>query len=155
MNYEELVNKGLLKKEEIGFDKVQTLIENAYKKLQSSRLLIENEDSDNSFQLAYDAMLLSGRALIFSHNLRPRAAGSHKIVVQFVGDILGNDYKSLVGRFDKTREDRNYLIYGVGLTISMTEAQKAIDLAETFIKTIEGFIEAKNPQIKLLKNDHE
>ncbi|TSC94773.1 MAG: hypothetical protein CEN87_307 [Parcubacteria group bacterium Licking1014_1] len=152
MNYEKLIEDGLLKREEIGFDKVQKLVEKARQKIKSAYILIKNDDLDNGFQFAYEAMLFAGRALVFSYGLRPRTSGSHKIVVQFCGEVLGGKYKDLVGKFDKARADRNYLIYGVGLTISSTEADNAIKTAQNFIKIVEEYIEKKNPQVKLLKN---
>lgn len=151
MNYEELIKDGSLKKEEIGFDKILQLLEKAHQKIKGANLLIANDDADNSFQLAYDAMLLAGRGLVFSFGLRPRATGSHKIVVKFAGEILGEQYNDLIGRFDKARADRNYLIYGVGLRISYTEAKNAIKTAENLIKVMQQFIEKKNPQRKLIK----
>ena len=155
MSYEKLIEDGLLKREKVGFDKVDKIIKNARQKIKSARILIKNDDTDNGFQFAYEAMLLAGRGLVFSYDLRPRTYGSHKIVVQFTKEILGKEYKDLVGKFDKARIDRNYLIYGAGLTISQTEAENAIKTAENFIKTIEEYIEKKNPQIKLLKNKKE
>lgn len=94
-------------------------------------------------------MLLTGRVLVFSFGFRPRAVGSHKIVVDFTERILGGQFKILVQKFDKMRRKRNYLIYGIGLTISKTEAENAIETAEKFIEKIEKYIETKNPQQKL------
>ncbi|MBU2635278.1 HEPN domain-containing protein [Patescibacteria group bacterium] len=150
MNYQEFVKKGLLKKEEIGFDKINQLIEKAYRKLKSAQTLVKDNDEESSFQFAYEAMLLAGRALVFSYNFRPRTIGSHKIVVDFTAKVFGNQYKTLVYKFDRMRKKRNYLIYGIGLVISKTEAENAIKTAEKFVKTIKGFIQKKNPQEKLI-----
>jgi len=95
-------------------------------------------------------MLLSGRALVFSHGFRPRAAGSHKIVVDFCSLAFGEEYKELIYRFDKMRKNRNYLIYGMNLSLSKNEAENAIKTAEEFIKKIKELIQKKNPQKKLI-----
>lgn len=95
-------------------------------------------------------MLLAGRALVFSFGLRPRSTGSHKIVIDFTEEIIGNDYKILIQKFNRMRRKRNYLIYGVGLAVSDSETDSAIDAAKEFLKTIKKFIKEKNPQADLL-----
>lgn len=149
MNYQKLVDKGLLKKDKIGFDQITKVLKNAARKIKSAKILIKNDDEEGSFQFAYDGMLLAGRALVFSFGFRPRTIGSHKIVVDFTEKVLGSEYKVLAQKFDKMRKKRNYLIYGIGLTISNIEAKNAIQTAEKFIKIIEEYIEKQNPQKKL------
>lgn len=149
MNFQNLVNKGLLKRDKIGFDKIYQVISRANQTIKSARILLKNDDEEGGFQLAYESMLLAGRALVFSFGFRPRAAGSHKIVVDFAGKILGKEYKMLVEKFNKMRQKRNYLIYGIGLTISATEVKNAINTAKKFINEVEEQIEKKNPQRKL------
>lgn len=134
MDYSEFIKKGLLKEEKIDFIQISKVIEKAERSLKSAGILVKNSDSEGGFQLAYEAMLLSGRALVFSHGLRPRAAGSHKIVVDFCELALGEGYKTLTYKFDKMRKQRNYLIYGLNLSLSYTEAENAIKIAEQFIK---------------------
>lgn len=112
--------------------------------------MVKNSDSEGSFQLAYEAMLLSGRALVFSHGLRPRAAGSHKIVVGFCELALADSYKALTYKFDKMRKQRNYLIYGLNLSLSDTEAENAIKTAGQFIEKIKEAIEQKDNRQKLI-----
>lgn len=150
MSYQELVEKGLLRKEGIGFDQINEVLERAYRNIKSAKTLLKDSDEEGSFQLAYQAMLLSGRALVFSYGFRPRTVGSHKIVVDFTEMTMGKKYKILVKKFDKMRRKRNYLIYGVGLAISKTEAENAIKTAEEFIEKIKEQIQKRNPQEKLI-----
>ena len=126
MNCQEFIKKGLATKEKIGFDQISKIIERAHRNLKSAGTLIKDGDEEGSFRFAYEAMLLAGRALIFSYGLRPRTVGSHKIVVDFAENVLGKKYKTLAQRFNKMRKNRNYLIYGVGLAISKTEAENAM-----------------------------
>lgn len=153
MNYQEFLKKGLLKKEKIEFDQVARLLERANRSLKSARILIKNDDQEGGFRFAYEAMLLTGRALVFSHNLRPRTVGSHRIVVNFAEEALGKDYRILVQKFNKMRKKRNCLIYEGKLVISKTEAENSIKTAEKFERAIEDLIQKKNPQQKLsMKN---
>lgn len=150
MTYQEFVKKGLLKKEKIGFDQIDKILERAHKNVKSAKLLTQNNDEEGGFKFAYEAMLLAGRGLVFSRGLRPRALGSHKIVIDFTEKVLGKEYKILIQKFGKMRRKRNYLIYGIGLTISATEARNAIKAAEMFIKKIKKIIQKKNPQKRLI-----
>ena len=150
MNYQEFVKKGLLKKEKIGFDQINKVLEKSYQDLKSAKVLLRENLEEGGFRFAYESMLLAGRALVFSYGLRPRTVGSHKIVNDFCEEVFGKEYKILIRKFDKMRKKRNYLIYGAGLTISKTETENAIKTAKEFIEKIKKFIQNKNPQIKLL-----
>ncbi|MCG2701254.1 HEPN domain-containing protein [Candidatus Parcubacteria bacterium] len=148
--YQKLIDNGLLKQEQIGFNQVNKVLDRAYKNIKSAKTLLKDDDEEGSFQFAYEAMLLAGRALVFSYSLRPRAVGSHKIVIDFTEKIIGKEYKIFVQKFDKMRRKRNYLIYGVGLMISETEAENAIKTAEEFMERIKEIIHKKNPQTILI-----
>ena len=150
MNYQELVIKGLLKQEQIGFDQINKVLGRAYRCVRSAKTLLKDEDEEGSFGLAYEAMLLAGRALVFSYGLRPRTVGSHKIVVDFTEKVINKEYKILIQKFDKMRRKRNYLIYGIGLIISEIEAENAIKTAEEFMEKIREIIQKKNPQKRLI-----
>ena len=104
MNYQNLIKKGLLRKEKIGFDQINKVLEKAFRYIKSAKTLLADVDEEGAYQFAYDAMLLSGRALVFSYGLRPRTVGSHKIVVDFTEKILGKEYKILTRKFNKMRK---------------------------------------------------
>jgi len=152
MNYQDLINNGLLKREKISFDQINKVLERAYKNIKSARVLLDNDDEEGAFKFAYEAMLLTGRALVFSYGFRPRTIGSHKTVVEFSKRVLGDPYEVLIDKFDKMRKRRHYLIYEIGLTVSATETENAIKSACKFINKIEEFIQKKNPQKKLLES---
>jgi len=150
MNFQEFVKKGLLIKEKVGFDQINKVIEKAFRNLEIAKTLLKEGYEDGSFRFAYEAMLLTGRALVFSFGFRPRTIGSHKIVIDFIEKVFGNQYKVLIQKFDKMRKTRNYLIYGIGLTISKTEAENAIKTAGEFIKIVEEKISQIRKQKKLI-----
>lgn len=150
MDYKDFLEKGLLREEKIDFGQIVDVIEKARRKIKSAKTLIKDNDSEGGFQMAYESMLLSGRALVFNYGFRPRVAGSHKIVVDFCSLALGEKYKTLVYKFDKMRKQRNYLIYGMNLSLSEIEAENAIKTAEEFIGKIAELIQQKNPQNKLM-----
>lgn len=147
--FQEFIDNSLIKEEKIDFALTKKVIAKARRGIKSSLLLLADGDPEGSYELAYEAMLLAGRSLVFSYNYRPRAAGSHKIVVDFVRKVMNGENDKLVFKFDKMRKNRHYLIYGAGLAISETEARNAIASANALLEEIEKIIEKKNPQGKL------
>ena len=143
MSYQDLIKRNLLKKENISFNQIEKVLKRAHKNLKSSKLLLDNNDEEGAFKFAYEAMLLSGRALIFSYGMRPRIIGSHKTVVDFTKKIFGEEYETLTSKFDKIRKRRHDLIYGVEFTTSSTESKNAIDNARKLIDKIEKHIQKK------------
>ncbi len=140
----EFIDKSLIKKDDsIDSFQVLTVIKKSRRSIKSAKLLVE-DDQENSYQLAYEAMLQAGRALVFSFGFRPRAAGSHKIVVDFSKKVLGKEIATLVFKFNKMRKRRHYLVYGTGLYISEVDSMNAITSAIKFLRHIIRFIKNKN-----------
>lgn len=150
MTWKKLLAEEKIQKKSIGFEETDRVFERAQKILKSADFLLE-EDIESSFSLAYEAMLIGGRALMFSLGLKPRSAGAHKITVEFCEAFLGEDYKLLADKFDRARKKRHYLIYGAGLIVSRTEANNLIKTAEDFLKVIGKKIDEERKQSKLFK----
>jgi uncharacterized protein (UPF0332 family) len=141
---QEFIDKGLIKKDDnIDSSQVLGVLKKSRRSIKSAKLLIE-DDQENSYQLAYEAMLLAGRALVFSFGFRPRAAGLHKIVVDFSKKVLGKEIATLVFKFNKMRKIRHYLVYGTGLYISEVDSRNAISSAVKFLRYVIRFIKDKN-----------
>jgi len=147
--FQEFISKGLIKEEKIDFAQVIKVLQKARRSIKSAKVLFADGDFEGSYQLAYEAMLLSGRALVFSYGYRPRSTGSHKIAIDFVEKVFGKKDMTLIFKFDKMRKNRHYLIYGSGLSISETEAKNAISSAKDFVSEIEKLVQDKNPQKQL------
>lgn len=140
--FQEFIDKGLIKKDEqVDYVQIRSILAKSQRSINSAKLLMV-DDQENSYQLAYEAMLLAGRALVFSFGFRPRALGSHKIVVDFSKKVLGKEIATLVFKFNKMRKIRHYLIYGSGLSISEVDSENAILSATKFLKEVEDFIES-------------
>ena len=141
---QEFIDKGLIKKDDnIDSSQVLGVLKKSRRSIKSAKLLIE-DDQENSYQLAYEEMLFAGRALVFSFGFRPRAAGSHKIVVDFSKKVLGKEIATLVFKFNKMRKIRHYLVYGTGLYISEVDSRNAISSAVKFLRYVIRFIKDKN-----------
>lgn len=150
MTWKNLLEDGSLQPKKISLKEVEMVLAKAQRSLGAARVLIEKDFYDSAFEEAYKAMLLSGRALMFSLGYKPRTVGSHSITIKFCELYLEIDFKTLTRKFDKMRKKRNYLIYGADMVVSQTETENAIKTAEEFMRRIKAFIQKKNPQKKLI-----
>jgi len=141
---QEFIDKGLIKKDDsIDASQVLGVLKKSRRSIKSAKLLID-DDQENSYQLSYEAMLLAGRALVFSFGFRPRVVGSHKTVVDFSKKVLGKEIATLVFKFNKMRKIRHYLVYGAGLYISEVDSRNAILSAVKFLTYVIRFIKVNN-----------
>ncbi|MBM3251311.1 MAG: HEPN domain-containing protein [Candidatus Omnitrophica bacterium] len=142
------IDKGLLKRDRIGFDQMNKVIARAKKDLEAAKRIIEI-DPPLAYNCAYDAMLHSARAFVFMKGLRPTTNYQHKTVVEVTKHFLGDDYKVLVEKFDRMRKNRNLIMYEPWkVNISDTDAQNALKSAGDFIELIIELIKKENPQIE-------
>ena len=150
MAWKKLLENNSLQKKKFSSQEVERVLDKARKCLAASEFLLKKEIEESVFKEAYDAMILAGRALIFSLGLKPRTVGSHIITINFCSEYLSADFRTLIEKFRKMKQKRNYLIYGIGLVISRTEAENALKTAEEFVEKISKYIQKKNPQKKLV-----
>lgn len=106
----EYIEKKLIKREKIGFDQIEKIINSAEKKLKVSEKLL-SIDEGQAYETAYTAMLLAGRAFVFIKGFRPSTNFQHKTVVSFTAFFLGDRYKALTDKFDYMRKNRNNFVY--------------------------------------------
>jgi len=146
--FNELVEKGLLRKEKIGVDQVKALLRSAGKNVVASRKILEI-DEEASYLMAYNAMLKMARAIVFLHHYRPDDGQQHKTTVAVAGKILGSGFSELIDRFDRMRKKRNQVVYESLLPISQEESNKALKTAEEFYRRVKQFLEEIDQQRRL------
>ena len=144
---EEYLSKGLLQKQEPNLKAVEKLILRANKDLNSAKANLDI-DEGIAYTVAYLAMLRSGRALMLLKGFRPDDGYQHKTVVEFMAHLLGEESKNIVEHFDGMRRKRNIFTYEIDISISRTEANKAIDTAVKFVELIKSTIRKENPQVE-------
>ncbi|MFH1665233.1 MAG: HEPN domain-containing protein [Candidatus Omnitrophota bacterium] len=135
MIWKKLLDEGKIQTKSVSRAEVEAVLAKAQKTLRSAGHLLE-EDEESAYQLAYEAMLIGGRALMFSCGLKPRSVGAHKITVEFCEIFLGEKYKLFIEKLDRARKKRHYLMYGIGQIISSTEAGNLIETAGEFLSII-------------------
>lgn len=149
MSYEKFIEeylvKGLLKKQKHSFNAVEKLIFRSQKDLKTAKANLKI-DEGVSYTVAYLAMLRAGRAFMLLKGFRPADGYQHKTVVEFMVQSLGEEYKSIVERFDRMRRKRNIFTYEIDISISYTEAEGAFDTATKFVNLIKEIMKRDSPQ---------
>ncbi len=147
---EGLLNRGLISKEEIGFDQIASHLKRADKDVSVAEANFDI-DREASYNYAYLAMLRSGRVLMFSFGYRPTGNQQHKAVVLFSEIILGTELGRLISKFDRMRKFRNKFTYdSPGIIVSDQELRNALRVSKEFVRVVSDFIQKRNPQLNLL-----
>jgi uncharacterized protein (UPF0332 family) len=143
-----LVDKKLVKKENIRLDQISKLLIRANKDLKAAEanLVI---DEEIAYTCAYLAMLRTGRALMFTEGYRPIDGAQHKTVIEFAGAVLGENFTKMIKKFDNMRQKRNEFTYEPDIPISPTEALEALNVAKEWVSQLQEILKQKNPQIHL------
>lgn len=136
MSLDSLIQGGYIKKLPISKSKVEDVLNLARRDITTAKSILD-ENSDWSFSIAYNAMLQSIRALMFSKGYRPTGANQHTTVVRFAELFLDEE---IVIIFDRMRRKRHSTVYDTVGTISKREAENAVDTAEKLVQNIEDMI---------------
>lgn len=136
MSLDSLMQGGYIKKLPISKSKVEDVLSLAKRDITTAKSILD-ENSDWSFSIAYNAMLQSIRALMFSKGYRPTGANQHITVVRFAELFLDEE---IVIIFDRMRRKRHSSVYDTAGTISKREAENAVDTAEKLVQDIEEMI---------------
>ena len=136
MSIDELERSGKIRKLPIDRKKVKDSLDLAKRDLNIARNMLD-ENCDWSFSIAYNSILQSVRALMFSKGYRPSSDSGHVSAVSFARIFLKEED---VISFDRMRRKRHIAVYDTVGSISRTEAENAISRAEKFILEVEMLI---------------
>jgi len=117
---------------------VERSLKLAHRDLKSADRLLDEEDYDWAFAIAYNAMLQAGRALMFSEGFRPKGEFKHVAVVEFARQISPSFAQRLLDSFDRSRKRRHRVVYDDIDTVSEEEAKRAFTLAVEFLEEVEA-----------------
>lgn len=133
MAFEELVRERKIHPHRATPEEIARLLALADRDIRMARRTMA-EDWDWAFSIAYNAVLQSARAFMYSQGYRPSTEQGHKNTFAFMREALGDEFASLVGYFDRMRTKRNQAIYDVAGLITETEAkaifEKAVEVVE-------------------------
>src|SRR3990170_7838579 len=125
MDYEDLLNKGLVKRFNASPAQAKSRIDLAKRDIEAAKVMMP-VDRDWAFSMAYNAVLQATRALMFAKGFRPTAGeGQHKTAVEFAEIALGEKFHDDIYIFDKMRSKRHRVIYDALGLVSLEEARHA------------------------------
>lgn len=142
---ENLLKQGLVKKCQVDWKAINNLTKRAYTDLKTAKRNID-DDEECAFNYAYNAMLRSGLALMFSEGFRPEIKEKHLTIVKFTSSILGKKFKKVINDYDFMRRKRHRFIYEPNIPCSRKEAKDALKTAKEFVDIISKLIRKKKPQ---------
>jgi len=147
-----MLNQGVIKKQKVDFSQIEALLLRARKDIVAAKANLEI-DEEVTYNYAYLSMLRCGRAIMFMKGYRSVDGQQHKTIIELSGEILGEEFKSVIKKFDHMRRKRNQFTYDPFLPVSKIEAENALKTAEEFVNIAMNLIQKENPQLRLGFND--
>ena len=143
-----MLNQGLIKKQKVDFSHIEALLLRAQKDIVTAKANLKI-DEEVTYNYAYLAMLRCGRSIVFMKGYRSVDGQQHKTIIELSGEILEEEFKSIVKKFDRMRRKRNQFTYDPFIPVSKIEAKNALMTAENFVKIVLGLVRKENPQLRL------
>ncbi|MCK5707244.1 MAG: HEPN domain-containing protein [Candidatus Aureabacteria bacterium] len=141
----DLIKEDVIKKCPIDFHAINKLVGRANIDIKTAERNLK-DDEECAYNYAYNAMLRSGLALMFSEGYRPKIKGKHLTVIRFTSSVLGVKFKKVINSYDIMRRKRHRFIYEPDLPCSKKEAEESLIIAKNFVKIIQKSIKKRNPQ---------
>ena len=145
-----LIERGFLKKEQIGVDQVSALLKSASKNVRAAERNL-GIDEETCYTMAYNSMIKVARAILFLNNIRPTDGQQHKTTIEVAGKILGKEFNDLIKRFDQMRKKRNVFTYEPLIPLSKQETIQSLETAKDFHIKVKDFLQEKKFQLNIFK----
>jgi len=146
IDLQDLLREGQLQAEPgIGWDQVERLIKRAFEDLKSAERNLPF-DEPGAMDFIYKAMFHAANALIRSYGFRPGAVRQHQGVILAVERILGDEFKTLVLKFDRLRKRRNQFEYQGIFEMGGEELKDSFQQANRFVAAIRDHLIKSNLQ---------
>jgi hypothetical protein len=149
MAYEELRERGLVEEARPDFRQVSRLLARALQDLSTARANV-SIDKEWAYTIAYQAMVRAAKGVVMAEGWRPRGRDQARTIVLLVGELLGEDARSLVNGFDRMRRKRQDFIEEPETPIPRYEVEGALKDAQALVEKLVEFAREKNPQLALL-----
>ena len=141
-NYSRLLEDRKIEQEPGVRGQVAQQLSSARRDLKTARKLLADQD-EWAYTIAYNAMLLAGRAVMFSEGYRPTSIGGHVAVIEFLRIWSGPVSTEVVQTMDRMRRQRHRIMYDAPGTVSPDQIREAVRTAEQFILQIERVLPRK------------
>ncbi len=138
----DLERRGLIARISYSRKRVRDFIGIASRDLEVARSLVD-ESADWSHSIAYNSMLQSSRALMFSRGYRPTGQASHLAVIMFLRNSFAKELGPLVTELDRVRKKRHVSVYDTAGSVSQLEARHALEAADELLKKVKSLLPAR------------
>ena len=129
MRFEECLDKGLIKKDPMASERIESSLVIAERFLRSSNRNLEIDEYEMAEMAAYNSAFHAARALLFAKGYTER---SHFCLGVAIKGLYRGKTVDLLKTFDKIRLSRHNVQYG-GALVSKDEAVFVIDFARDFL----------------------
>ena len=129
MRLEECVDRGLIKKDPLASERVESSLMIAERFLRSSSRNLEIDEYEMAEMAAYNSAFHAARALLFAKGYTER---SHFCLGVALRGLYRGKIIDLLKTFDKIRLSRHNIQYG-GALVTEDEAEFVIDFAQDFL----------------------
>ena len=140
MRFDDLLQRRKIHRHRASKEEIARLMELAERDLRMARHTMP-EDWDWGFSIAYNAVLQSARAYMYSLGYRPTTSQGHKSTFAFMRVALEDEFATLVGFFDRMRTKRNRALYDVAGLITEDEAKAILVHATDFVEALKAKIQ--------------
>jgi len=145
VNYGKFLKSKLIKRQKPDFKQISHQLQRSLKDLKTAEANLKI-DLTWSLAIAYHSMIRAGKALMYSKGYLPTAKRSHKTIVEFTKLMLGDEYHTLVSKFNRMRRKRHDFIYDSKNHITHSEAESSLKTAKKLIDKIIDLVKQENPE---------
>jgi uncharacterized protein (UPF0332 family) len=135
--FKRLEQEGKIEKFRVDSKVVQEAMRIAERDLEVAEKNLEIND-EWAWNIAYNAILSAGRALMFSKGYRPKGDERHVAVREFLEYFLKPDE---IAVFERMRRKRHTATYDLSSVVTHTDAENATQRAKEIVGTIKTIIE--------------
>ena len=135
-NYNDCIDKGLLRKIPASKDKAEQSLKKAHEWLEEAENSLEGKAFGSAILASYNAMFHSARAILFFDGFREK---SHACVARYLEEKyvkIGKLDKKWVELLDHCREVRHNDQYDLSFFVTKEDAEKALKSAEDFSESM-------------------
>lgn len=137
MSLEDLLRSGTIRRARPDPRSSARSLRAAKRDIDTAKMLAANGKFDWALSIAYNAMLLAGRALMLKRGFRPSSSEGHVAVIRFLRAALKSGAGSdMVLAMNGMRKKRHRAVYEEMDTISGIEAKRALSWAEAFVEMV-------------------
>jgi hypothetical protein len=111
--------------------------------------LIRGKVDEAAFKLVYDGLLQLGRLVLLLNGYRPDDGEQHKTTFSVAGELLGEEYKTLIQKIQKFRIKRNICVYKPRGLINNSEVESIYRTSQEFWRKVRKYLKDRSPQLRL------